>query len=91
MEYTFSWKPESTLLQKLIIFAESTGKVPEEVVTEAVKLYLEKQPEKPVVEKIVLSERDWNIMVSALENPPEANEALKAAIKEHQEKYGKWC
>ena len=30
-------------------------------------------------------------MVSALENPPEANEALKAAIKEHQEKYGKWC
>ena len=38
MEYTFSWKPESTLLQKLIIFAESTGKVPEEVVTEAVKL-----------------------------------------------------
>ncbi|GJD18627.1 hypothetical protein RIVM261_035830 [Rivularia sp. IAM M-261] len=90
MEYTFSWKPESTLLQKLIIFAESTGKVPEEVVTEAVKLYLEKQPEKPVVEKIVLSERDWNIMVSALENPPEANEALRKAIKEHQEEYGEW-
>jgi uncharacterized protein (DUF1778 family) len=53
-------------------------------------LYLKKQSEKPVIEKIVLSERDWDIMVTTLENPPEANEALKAAIKEHQDKYGKW-
>lgn len=90
MEYTFSWKPEPVLLQKLRNFADFTGQVPEEVITEAVKLYLEKQSEKPVIEKIVLSERDWDIMVTALENPPEANEALKAAIKEHQDKYGKW-
>jgi uncharacterized protein (DUF1778 family) len=41
-------------------------------------------------EEIVLSERNWDIFVSALDNPPEANEALKAAITEHQEKYGKW-
>ncbi|MBR8838985.1 MAG: DUF1778 domain-containing protein [Stigonema ocellatum SAG 48.90 = DSM 106950] len=41
-------------------------------------------------EKIVLSERDWDIFVSALENPPEPNEALKAAIKEYHEEYGKW-
>ncbi|RUT07964.1 hypothetical protein DSM106972_022240 [Dulcicalothrix desertica PCC 7102] len=90
MESTFSWKPEPALLQKLINLAESTGQAPEEIVTEAVKLYLDKQSEKPVIEKIVLSERDWDIMVSALENPPEAPEALKVAIKEHQDKYGKW-
>lgn len=41
-------------------------------------------------EEIVLSECDWGIFVSAVENPPEANGALTAAIKEHQEKYGKW-
>jgi uncharacterized protein (DUF1778 family) len=46
--------------------------------------------ETPEVEQIVLSERDWEIFASAIENPPEPNEALKAAIKEHQEKYGKW-
>ncbi|WP_017721021.1 type II toxin-antitoxin system TacA family antitoxin [Kamptonema formosum] len=46
--------------------------------------------EIPEPESIVLSERDWDIFVSALENPPEPNEALKAAIKENQEKYGKW-
>ena len=90
MEYTFSWKPEPILLQKLIDLADSRGQAPEDIVTEAVKLYLEKQSEKPVIEKIVLSERDWDIMVAALENPPEANEALKAAIKEHQDKYGNW-
>ncbi|NET88987.1 MAG: DUF1778 domain-containing protein [Kamptonema sp. SIO1D9] len=46
--------------------------------------------EIPPPETIVLSEKDWNIFVSAIENPPKPNEALKAAIKEHQEKYGKW-
>lgn len=40
-------------------------------------------------EQIVLSDRDWDVFVLGLENPPEPNEALKAAIKEHQEKYGK--
>ncbi len=44
----------------------------------------------PPPEEIVLSERDWEIFTSALENPPEPNEALKAAFKRHQEKYGKW-
>lgn len=90
MESTFSWKPEPVLLQKLINFADSTGKAPEAIVTEAVKLYLEKQSEKPEIEKIVLSERDWDILISALEKPPPASEALKAAIKEHQYKYGNW-
>jgi uncharacterized protein (DUF1778 family) len=46
--------------------------------------------ETPEIEQIVLSDRDWEIFASALENPPEPNEALKAAIKRHQEKYGKW-
>ncbi len=51
-----------------------------------------KTAEKPLPppEEIVLSERDWEIFTSALENPPEPNEALKAAFKRHQEKYGKW-
>ncbi len=40
--------------------------------------------------KMVLSERDRDIFMAALENPPEPNEALKAAAKRHQEKYGKW-
>jgi uncharacterized protein (DUF1778 family) len=46
--------------------------------------------EIPEAEKIVLSERDWEIFREAMENPPEPNEALKAALKEHQEKSGKW-
>ncbi|MBW4510188.1 MAG: DUF1778 domain-containing protein [Scytonematopsis contorta HA4267-MV1] len=39
--------------------------------------------------KMVLSERDSEIFLAALENPPLPNEALKAAIKEHCEEYGK--
>jgi uncharacterized protein (DUF1778 family) len=46
--------------------------------------------EIPEPESIVLSERDWEIFVSAIENPPELNPRLKAAIKEHQEKSGNW-
>jgi len=42
----------------------------------------------PPPEEIVLSERDWEIFTSALENPPEPNEALKAAFKEYMEEYG---
>ncbi len=46
--------------------------------------------EIPEPEPIVLSDRGWEIFESALLSPPAANEALKAAIKEHQEEYGKW-
>lgn len=46
--------------------------------------------EIPVPEPIVLSSKDWEIFASVMENPPEPNEVLKAAIKEHQEEYGKW-
>ncbi len=53
-------------------------------------VHLLRSPANPEPEKIVLSDRDWEIVTSALENPPEPNEALKAAIKEHQKKYGKW-
>ena len=46
--------------------------------------------EIPPPEQIVLSNRDWDLFSSALSNPPQPNEALKSAIKNHQEKYGKW-
>ncbi|MBW4496966.1 MAG: DUF1778 domain-containing protein [Oscillatoria princeps RMCB-10] len=45
--------------------------------------------EIPEPESIVLSERDWEIFVSALENPPELNPRLKAAIKRYREEYEK--
>lgn len=59
-----------------------------EYLLEAALNLAEEQPLKP--ESSVLSEKDWEIFTSALENPPEPNEALKAAIKEYQEEYGKW-
>ena len=46
--------------------------------------------EIPQPEAILLSDRDWDKLTSTLENPPTANEALKAAIQEHQEIYGRW-
>lgn len=39
--------------------------------------------------KMVLSTRDSEIFLAALENPPEPPEALRAAVKEHLEEYGK--
>ena len=41
-------------------------------------------------EAIVASDSDWEIIESAILNPPAANEALQAAINEHQQEYGKW-
>ena len=40
--------------------------------------------------KMILNDRDREIFMAALDNPPEPNDALKLAIKEHQEKYGNW-
>jgi uncharacterized protein (DUF1778 family) len=37
--------------------------------------------EIPEPESIVLYEREWEIFVSAIENPPELNPRLKAASK----------
>ncbi|HBE20532.1 MAG TPA: DUF1778 domain-containing protein [Cyanobacteria bacterium UBA11367] len=45
----------------------------------------EDPPLKP--ESIILSERDWEIVTSAIENPPELNPNLKAAIKRYREEY----
>jgi predicted nucleic acid-binding protein len=41
VDATFNWKPEQTLLEKLITLAHQRGQSPESIVNEAVKLYLE--------------------------------------------------
>lgn len=43
MDTTFNWKPESLLLEKLLVVANQQDRSPEAIVTEAVKLYIEKQ------------------------------------------------
>jgi uncharacterized protein (DUF1778 family) len=40
------------------------------------------------LEQIVLSQGDWEIFTSTLENPPEPIENLKAAMANYQKKYG---
>lgn len=45
--------------------------------------------EIPEPESIVLSESDWEIFASALENPPELNPRLKAAIQKYKDEYEK--
>lgn len=40
-------------------------------------------------ESLILSNRDRDIVLSTLENPPELNETLKLAIKKFRNKYGK--
>ncbi|MEH2278581.1 MAG: hypothetical protein V7K40_28320 [Nostoc sp.] len=48
MDSTFNWKPEQTLLEKVINLASQRGESPESIVSEAVKLYLETQLLEPV-------------------------------------------
>lgn len=38
-------------------------------------------------DKLVLSDRDWDLFVSLMENPPEPCEALKSAMREYLEEY----
>lgn len=39
-------------------------------------------------ERLVLSNRDRDLFMSVMENPPELNGKLKSAIKKYREKYG---
>jgi uncharacterized protein (DUF1778 family) len=39
-------------------------------------------------EKLVLTERDRDLLMSALENPPKLQGKLKSAIEKYQQKYG---
>jgi len=41
-------------------------------------------------EVIAVSNRDWEIIESAILNPPTPNETLRTAINQHQQEYGKW-
>ncbi|AFZ29969.1 hypothetical protein ABN584_02640 [Gloeocapsa sp. BRSZ] len=41
MEHVFNWKPEQSLLEKVIALAQQTGQPPEIIITEAVKQYIE--------------------------------------------------
>lgn len=43
MDTPFNWKPKDSLLKKLLILARQRDRTPEELVTEAVELYLETQ------------------------------------------------
>ncbi|HEY9700869.1 MAG TPA: DUF1778 domain-containing protein [Allocoleopsis sp.] len=40
-------------------------------------------------EKLVLSNRDRDLFISVMENPPELQGKLKTAIKKYRNKYGK--
>jgi uncharacterized protein (DUF1778 family) len=40
-------------------------------------------------EKLVLSDRDRDLFMSVMDNPPELKGKLKGAIKQYREKYGK--
>ena len=44
MEITLNWKTEEILTEKLLDLARQRGQSPEEIVTEAVRLYIEIQP-----------------------------------------------
>lgn len=40
MEQTFNWKPEESLLEKVITLANQKGQSPEAIITEAVRQYI---------------------------------------------------
>jgi uncharacterized protein (DUF1778 family) len=40
-----------------------------------------------ITEGINLSEADWEIVISAMENPPEINPKLKQAIERYKQQY----
>jgi uncharacterized protein (DUF1778 family) len=40
-----------------------------------------------ITESIVLSERDWAMVTSAIERPPQLNSRLKAAIERYRSEY----
>ncbi len=40
-------------------------------------------------ERLILSDRDRELFLSVMENPPELKGKLKAGIKKYREKYGK--
>jgi uncharacterized protein (DUF1778 family) len=44
----------------------------------------------PTREKIELNENDAQLLDHHLKYPPTANFALKSAISDHQQKYGRW-
>lgn len=46
------------------------------------------QQEVEAHEKLILSDRDRDLFLSALENPPELRGNLKTAIKKYRDKYG---
>ncbi|OKH40238.1 hypothetical protein NIES2119_04320 [[Phormidium ambiguum] IAM M-71] len=84
IEITLTQEQKETLEKAAAISSQTLN---EYLLAAALQL-AEEIPLQP--EAIVLSEKDWEIFTSALENPPEPNEVLKAAIKKHQEKYGNW-
>ena len=52
------------------------------------ELILDKAGEEiPSPEQIVLNDTEWEDFVSAIENPPELNPKLKAAIKKYRDEY----
>jgi uncharacterized protein (DUF1778 family) len=54
-----------------------------DVATEAANRIIEERT------RITLSDRDWASFMEALENPPEPNEALKAAYKRYKQRHKK--
>lgn len=77
------WDKSFKKTQQQLINAARRAK--QEIAEGKAKPLAEEIPLQPEV--IVLSEKDWEIVTSAIENPPKLNPRLKAAIKHYKEEY----
>lgn len=64
---------------------DAARRAKQEIAERKAKPLAEEIPLQP--EAIALSEKDWEIVTSAIENPPKLNPRLKAAIKHYKEEY----
>ncbi|NER96444.1 MAG: DUF1778 domain-containing protein [Symploca sp. SIO1B1] len=53
-----------------------------------VKLLEIAKEELALQDKLILSQRDWDLLVSTLENPPPPNAKLQSAFARFRSKYG---
>lgn len=77
IEITLTQEQKETLEKAAAISSQNLS---EYLLAAALQL-AEETPLQP--EAIVLSEKDWQIVTSAIANPPELNPRLKAAIREY--------
>lgn len=82
MDSTLNWQPELTLIEQILQLAQQRGQSPEAILTEAVRLYLEAQPDPSISNNRSADDRQTDSLIGLFSGSPDLSTQAETILEQ---------